>query len=275
MIKNPYFHIHYCNSRQSGDKKKFSLTITRTIQHHELVLITGGKGSLVIDKKSYPLQEGVLVYIHPGILHSFRADPGDPFDFLSVHFSLAEVSFNDSRWAINGGVKELPLHVEQELTDYFAAEELFRKLVKSWAAKLPGYEFAARTVLQQLLIAVDQSRQKQKLNYAVSLKIEQVIQYMHQNINSKLTLNQLSAVAQLSPAYLSRTFKETTGYSVIGFLNKIKTDKAKELMLEGNHKVKEVARALGFTDEFYFSRIFKKIEGISPSEFYSKNVHVI
>ena len=73
---------------------------------------------------------------------------------------------------------------------------------------------------------------------------------------------------QLSSAYLSRVFKETTGYSVIEFFNKIKVDKAKELIIEGDKKVKEVAQILGFTDEFYFSRIFKKIEGISPSEFY-------
>ena len=78
---------------------------------------------------------------------------------------------------------------------------------------------------------------------------------------------------KLSPTYLSRTFKETTGYSVIEFFNKIKIDKAKELIIEGNKKIKEVAQTLGFTDEFYFSRIFKRIEGISPSEFYSKNVH--
>ena len=96
---------------------------------------------------------------------------------------------------------------------------------------------------------------------------------MHQNINNRVTLTELSEMVHLSPFYLSRAFKNATGYSVIEYFNKMKIDKAKELMIEGDKKVKEVARALGFTDEFYFSRIFKKIEGISPSEFYSKNVH--
>jgi AraC-type DNA-binding domain-containing proteins len=53
----------------------------------------------------------------------------------------------------------------------------------------------------------------------------------------------------------------------------LKIDKAKELLIEGNKKVKEVAYELGYTNEFYFSRIFKRIEGLSPSEFYSKNVY--
>lgn len=96
---------------------------------------------------------------------------------------------------------------------------------------------------------------------------------MRQNIKRKVTLAQMSEIAQLSPFYLSRVFKEVTGYPIITYFNKMKIDKAKELFVEGNKKVKEVAYELGFTNEFYFSRIFKKIEGISPSEFYSKNVY--
>lgn len=90
-----------------------------------------------------------------------------------------------------------------------------------------------------------------------------------------MTLAELSGLVHLSCTYLSRTFKETTGYSVIEYFNKIKVDKAKELINEGDKKVKQVAQILGFTDEFYFSRIFRKAEGISPSEYYSKNVHEI
>jgi AraC family transcriptional regulator, transcriptional activator for feuABC-ybbA operon len=52
-------------------------------------------------------------------------------------------------------------------------------------------------------------------------------------------------------------------------------DKAKEFIIDGNKKVKEVAGAIGFIDEFYFSRLFKKIEGVSPSKFYSKNVYEV
>jgi len=86
-------------------------------------------------------------------------------------------------------------------------------------------------------------------------------------------LKDLSELVQLSSSYLSKVFKATTGYSIIEFFNKIKVDKAKEIIIEDDKKIKEVAQMLGFTDEFYFSRIFKKIEGVSPSEFYSKNVH--
>jgi YesN/AraC family two-component response regulator len=169
--------------------------------------------------------------------------------------------------------KTLPLQVAQGLKDYYQIEDVFKKLVESWDAKLPGYEFMSKTLLQQLLIAIAQNIKKENQNFSTSLKVETIIQYMHEHMKDKITLTKLSDLVQLSPTYLSRAFKEITGYSIIEFFNKMKMDKAKEMILEGNKKIKEVAGALGFTDEFYFSRIFKKTEGLSPSEFYSKNVH--
>ena len=272
-IKNLFFHIHYCNGRQFNEARRYSRKITRTIQHHELIFVTGGKGSIIIEKKIYQLKEGMLLYICPDVLHSIEIDTEGPGYFLSVHFSYAHVSFNDSKWVIREVEETLPLHPAQELKDYYQIDDIFKKLVDSWNAKLPGYEFITKTLLQQLLIAIYQNIRKQNQYYATSLKVEKIIQHMHKNINNRVTLTELAEIVQLSPTYLSRAFKETTGYSVIEFFNKIKIDKAKELIIEGNKKIKEVAQALGFTDEFYFSRIFKRIEGISPSEFYNKNVH--
>ncbi|HEX2927529.1 MAG TPA: helix-turn-helix transcriptional regulator, partial [Ruminiclostridium sp.] len=114
---------------------------------------------------------------------------------------------------------------------------------------------------------------KQTRNYSTSLKVEKVIQHMYENMCSKITITELSEMVNLSPAYLSKAFRETTEYSVIEYFNKIKIDKAKELLIEGDKKVKQVAESVGFKDEFYFSRIFKKIEGVSPSEYCNRFVH--
>ena len=272
-LKHLFFHIHYCNFRKVSEFQGHPARITRTIQHHELILVTGGKGSISIDQKNYPVKEGTLIYLYPDLLHSIEKNIADPISFLSVHFSYAAVNFNDNRWDVKKAVAMLPLHLVQELKDSYQVHDVFKKLVESWNAKLPGYEFLTRTLLQQLFIVIFQNLRKQNQNYATSLKVEKIIQTMQQNIGHKLTLTWLAELAQLSPTYLSRAFKETTGYSIIEYFNKLKIDKAKELLIEGDKKVKEVAGALGFSDEFYFSRIFKKIEGMSPSEYYSRNVH--
>ncbi|WP_100486894.1 AraC family transcriptional regulator [Sporolactobacillus pectinivorans] len=275
---NLFFHIHYCKCRKLDESERYSRKITRTIQHHELILFTGGKGYITIEKKSYPIKGGRLFYICPDVPHSIElnvieSDSEKPLYFLSVHFSYARVRLNNSQWEIKNEAKRLLAHFTWELKDYYSIEELFKALVDRWDAKQPGYEFTTQTLLQQLLIATAQNIEKHNRNYSISLKMERIINYMHQRINNKVTLTELSDLVQLSPAYLSRTFKDTTGCSVIGYFNKIKIDKAKELIIERNKKIKEVAQVLGFADEFYFSRLFKKMEGISPSEFYSKNVH--
>jgi AraC-type DNA-binding domain-containing proteins len=270
---NLFFHIHYCKSIKANEPQKYPKKNVRTLQHHALILVKHGMGSVTIGKKKYPIKDGMLFYISPYVPHLFELDKAENLDILTVHFSYANVTWNEGKWAASDEYKTFSFYPAQELKDFYHVDEIFRKLVDCWNAKLLAYEFVAKTWLQQLLIAIFQNIRKQNQNYAISLKIEKVIEFMRLNINNKITLNELSELVQLAPTYLSRSFKEATGYSIIGLFNKMKIDKAKELMLEGNIKVKEVAQATGFTDEFYFSRIFKKIEGISPSEYCSKNVH--
>lgn len=273
-INNLFFQLHYCNSRQPSDVLKFSnRTINRTIQHHELIFITGGKGHIILQNKRYEFKEDTLLYICPNAQFSIKSDAEESLYGLTVHFSYATVGFNSDKWDITMNNDTLSLNFVQILKDYYQINDTFKKMVEGWDAKLPGYEFITKTLLQQLLFEIFQNIKNNNQNYSTSLKVERVIEYMRRNIDNKLTLSDLSKLVQLSSAYLSRAFKETTGYSVIEFFNKIKVDKAKELIIEGDKNIKEVAQALGFTDEFYFSRMFKKIEGISPSKFYINNVH--
>jgi AraC-like DNA-binding protein len=278
---NLFFKIHYCNGRkitedESNTNKAAGIGIkklTKQLKHHELLYITEGKGSILLEKKKYPLKKGMLFYLCPDVTHSITLEMEEPTYFLSVHFSYALVTFNDNVWDIKGEEGNLSFQPIHELTDYYQVEDIFKKLVDSWNAKSPGYEFLTKTLLCQLMIAINQNIKNQNQNFSISLKVEKVIEYLHQNIHKKVTLQELSDLVHVSLFYLSRAFKNSTGYTVIEYFNKIKIDKAKELMIESDKKIKDIAQVVGFGDEFYFSRIFKKVEGISPSEFYSKYVH--
>ena len=132
--------------------------------------------------------------------YSLELDTRNPLRFLNVHFNCAKVNFNEGKWNIKDAAHILPLHPAQELKDAYPVEELFHKLVESWNAKLPGYEFATQTLLRQLLIAIFQNIRKQSRNYASSFKVEKIIRYMHDNINGKITLAALSGLVQITPA---------------------------------------------------------------------------
>ncbi|MBC6309626.1 AraC family transcriptional regulator [Listeria sp. FSL L7-1582] len=270
-IHELFFHIHYCNG--GGSRLILAKKLTRTLQHHALILVTSGTGTYSIADKVGTFHEGMLFYLPANVQHSIETSATQPASLFTVHFSYARVVFSDAAWAIQPEHDWLALPPTTALQDYYAVSEVFEKLVTSWHAKFPGYEFTAKTLLHQLLLAIDQNLRTQHKNDATRLKVEKVIAYMRLHIQQNVTLTELADLVQLSPTYLSRIFKETTGYSVIAFFNKMKVDSAKELMMDGVKKVKDIARQLGFSDEFYFSRLFKQLEGVSPTEYYHKNIH--
>jgi AraC-like DNA-binding protein len=259
--------------RQANEPWKYKAKLTRTLDHHELILVTGGKGSIVIANKRFNGKVGNVFYIPAHTMQSIESDFNNPLYFISVHFCYANVSFCENTWSVKDEDRELPLSTMQDAENIYNINHLFWQLVNGWYDKLPGYEFSSKALLQQLIFELYTREKRENRNYSIELKVETLIRYMHENITKKLTLSQLSDMVSLSPTYLSRAFKERTGYSLIHFFNKLKIDKAKELIIDGDRKIKEVAKELGFGDEFYFSRLFKKIEGVSPLDFYNNNVH--
>ena len=243
-INDIFFHIHYCNGSKRIKSGKFATKIVRTLPHFELVLFCNGSGSFVFGEKKYPIRKGTLLFISPGVPYSIELDANVPTACLTVHFSYARVSFNDGKWAVQDETQNLSRQPARELKDSYLVEEQFQKLVDCWNEKLPGYEFKARTMLQQLLLAVSENLNKQSQNFAASLKVEKIIEHMHQNLNRKVTLPELSKLVAMTPFYMSRIFKEATGYTIIEYFNKLKIDKSKELLIEGNKKIKEVAQEL-------------------------------
>ena len=114
-INNLFFHLHYCNRRQPNEGWKYSSKINRTIQHHELIFITGGKGHIIARHKRYQFKEGTLLYLCPNVQCSVEAAGEDPVSFFSVHFSYATVSFNGDQWDITKETDMLSLDPVQVL----------------------------------------------------------------------------------------------------------------------------------------------------------------
>ena len=97
--------------------------------------------------------------------------------------------------------------------------------------------------------------------------ISTIQKYIDENLNGKLQLNEVAEVFGLSPAYLSVLFKKSTDTGFSEYVYTKKIDKAKEMLLSGDMKIYEVADALGFESAYYFSKVFKKVDGHSPREY--------
>jgi two-component system response regulator YesN len=125
----------------------------------------------------------------------------------------------------------------------------------------------------EILLWMDQLRdglcdilEKRKQNYKERLIIR-VQKYIRENLNRKLSLNEVAAHFGFSPNYLSQLFLRYSGCSFVEYTTHTKVDAAKKMLAAGDKKIYEVANDLGFENAFYFSKVFKKVEGCSPRDY--------
>lgn len=97
--------------------------------------------------------------------------------------------------------------------------------------------------------------------------IRNVQNYIDAHTEEKLSLNEVADIFSISPNYLSILFKKTTDIGFTEYITQKKISRAKVWMSEGQMKIYEIADRLGFESAFYFSKVFKKVEGCSPREF--------
>lgn len=100
--------------------------------------------------------------------------------------------------------------------------------------------------------------------------IGQIKEYIQANLDKRLTLADVAAVFGFSPNYLSQLFTKQGGCSFVEYITQEKIRAAKEMMLSDDVKIYQISERLGFENAFYFSKVFKKIEGCSPREYLQK-----
>jgi YesN/AraC family two-component response regulator len=91
--------------------------------------------------------------------------------------------------------------------------------------------------------------------------------YIYKNFRSPLTLEEVSAVASLSPTYFSKKFKQITGMGFKEYLNYVRLKHAQAALLTTDNSITDIALEYGFNDSNYFKDVFKKVYGKSPREF--------
>lgn len=97
--------------------------------------------------------------------------------------------------------------------------------------------------------------------------IEKAKTYINENFKKDISLDSVSREVDISPYYFSKLFKQETGNNFIEYLTDVRLRNARELLTNSQLSIKEICGESGYSDPNYFSRIFKKYEGVTPSEF--------
>ncbi|MGI2297071.1 response regulator transcription factor [Paenibacillus sp. GXUN7292] len=105
-------------------------------------------------------------------------------------------------------------------------------------------------------------------------EIVDVINYIEERYKDKLTLETIANYVNFSENHLCRVFKEQVGTSLINYINHVRMGRAADLIMQGYTYMKEVASLVGISDQFYFSRLFKKHFGVSPTEYKAQQLQL-
>ena len=97
--------------------------------------------------------------------------------------------------------------------------------------------------------------------------VYKVIEFIKNNYHRHISLEEIAAISYMSKTYLSTLFKKETGYSISEYINSVRVGRAQSLLLDSELSIVEIARMCGFEDQSYFTKVFRKITGITPKKF--------
>ncbi|MNC64746.1 Arabinose operon regulatory protein [compost metagenome] len=92
--------------------------------------------------------------------------------------------------------------------------------------------------------------------------------WINDHYSEHADLGSLAAMVFLTPTYLSKLFKQETGYTITDYITEVRLHHAKQLLSQHQHlKVQEIGRQVGYADPAYFNKLFKRMVGVTPAEF--------
>lgn len=241
------------------------------IKANNLMLIYDGQGSFMVNGEKFKVSKGDLIYCKSGDLRSAHTSTDKLMKTYAIDFYYTCPEFSDEGWKCY--TPPLPFDTVQKIDNNYVLTKLislFDTLANTWVSRKRNKLAICRTTFTDIIGLIIDWKSGYSFDFAKLERVEKVIKYISENYQQKLTLEMLAHEVGISISYLSSIFKEITGTSPINYLMDIRMFRAKTLLLEGV-SVSQTAEQVGFMDVHYFSRYFKKYEGIYPTQYYNKN----
>lgn len=237
----------------------------------ELTILLSGQSFYTIDDETHALEEETILVFNPGMEHMEYTEVG--MENIQIHIGLRHFNFP-------GYQKDfLPIesHIIQ-LGDY--KEKFFatcQEIIQERNEAKPGYELILKALVFKLIIYLFRDShttlsedqllvpEQEKQEFVNDIKL-----YIENHYAQDLTIDHIAHEFYTNPTTLSRSFKKYSGDSPINYLINYRLEKAKTI-IETNPalSIKEIAQSVGYDDSLYFSKLFKKRYGESPS-FYAE-----
>lgn len=222
------------------------------VPRHELIYKLSGEVTTHFNKKVYQIKPGNAYIIPKSDNADYYIERTDPGDCIDIFFDT-DISLGNDLIVLN--FKE----DEKILT-------LFQKIYKLWLTKPNGYYFkcmsATYEIFYELISKKEQYSPKSK--YKI---LEKGIEYLHENLYNDIDYNHPSRVCGISYTYFKKLFIEKFGIPPVRYVNKLRLERSRELLLTNKYSVGEIAEICGFKNAYYFSKRFKEAYQLSPTDY--------
>lgn len=245
-------------------KRAAKHTMLRRVHDDNLLIycIEGG-GEFCVDKERHQVNAGDLLLLPSGVAHSYQSSLTDPWTVYWTHFSgeNCEDFINHLKGPMDKFI--VPVGVNSRLIANF--DYLLESLHSS--INVSAFIHGAN-MLQQILTSIPQLRPLAKAQLiAHQFDLELVHSLMQSSLHEQLNLTALAQSVNLSKFHFIKKYKALTNTTPINYFIHLKIERACHLLDISTKPIKEISYDLGYLDTYYFSRIFKKIMGISPKQY--------
>lgn len=241
---------------------------------YNFILIYEGRAYFEQNGKVFEGKKGDLILFSPGLERRGYTYKNDLMKCYAIDFSYIcpIINKNTEEWEFCH--TKLPFDLGQKLEDehlFLHLKKIMSDIHNSWLSNKPYKNLKMRELFLELLTQLLIWKSQQGINYYNLHKVSKVIDYMSEHYYQRLTLNDLASLVNISVSYLGSIFKEATQKTPIEYLMDIRIAKAKQL-LEDGYRISECAEQTGFYDIYYFSKYFKKHEGITPTMYINERI---
>ncbi|MBD2867652.1 AraC family transcriptional regulator [Paenibacillus arenilitoris] len=242
--------------------------------YYEIYYMLSGQRVYFIRDRSYSVEQGDLIFINKHELHKTMQAGDSAHERVILHFDdavLARLAGDRADFLLAPFRQQSNL-IRLPSQALMPAEQAIRRLVSEIGQRQEGYELVPGCVLIELLLTVSRhliQHGQPPLHIATPMhvKISEVIRYINAHYEEPLRLGTLAERFFISPYYLSRMFKEMSGFTFSDYIVLTRVKEAQRLLRETDLSITDVAAAVGFDNFSHFGKTFKKITHVSPREY--------
>ncbi|MGI6735337.1 MAG: helix-turn-helix domain-containing protein [Bacilli bacterium] len=269
-----------------NDEEKQGWTITRSIWDYELIYVAEGEMSVVIGDRNYVAKKDNLIFLRPREKHTLIANtdiaqPHIHFDFYKDHlsdkivvsFKTVEIMTDEEKtWFRNDDLKEMQMNFPTviKVHNYPQIKNLLFQIIDEYCFKNEFHDLYISSLMIQMLIMIVRGLRNARLpSYNKNPAIfDDVIAFILRNFERNPSLDELSAVANLSKYHFLRVFQKRFKMTPHAYIQNLRLDRSKEyLQYYNEHSISNIASALNFDSVSSFCNWFIKHQGVTPMEY--------